>query len=680
MSTDAPATTAEVALQELGAARRLRDLRDAKRKLKKQFGDLQEQLEPVDKLLREFGSSPLARQHADSLQETHTSVLISFTLMLNYMNRITQSVKQPDILCLLTTFRDMALRYYTQFERTLLEALAKQDLLMQDADQIIQQIETMMVGEADHPAALRTGKDLLTESRAAAEKELKALLEKFPTLLQSALNKLKEEWQRLNAIAVADKEIKKNEKLIPTLDLVVEAARFSVGIDVSRIAVVPGDAFALQFYAYLRNFAILTVPIHSVQAPWEWSIFWHELAGEKVRRLEKNTAFEIESIRNNLRLIKDKWNKGDDNYRKTLLDFITRNNQYNEAGYEDTVGMWRNHFSRSVLDDFFSSPRLNWRDLGGFEHQFEQMLENLLSKEKFNQYEQIKADGWCVNWFKELFEDAWSVLAIRDPFINFLKDVLQRHVVEDGRHPPVRIRVQVADKILELMKSDAGLQPPQDIVEAAAQQILRFISLLMAPPMERVFEMTQTIKDPNYWPALRPQLSDFVGSIIGKYIDKWSKVLSGTITLTDTINETSKNSEDFNNELAEAVDFKKSVATSSQQPLDEIQPNLDRLLLDENDKDHAPKDYKKLLDLSFYDLDFLVGENKTFEFTYKVDNKPGKYKITSQGLRDALDAANRFMEGPLSTSGDVIIGKDKYLLTSANLTTLVGKGWVTKIT
>jgi hypothetical protein len=252
-------------------------------------------------------------------------------------------------------------------------------------------------------------------------------------------------------------------------------------------------------------------------------------------------------------------------------------------------------------------------------------------------------------------------------------------VVEDGRHPPVKIRVQVAEKILALMKSEGGIQPPQDIIEAAAQQILRFISLLMAPPMERVFEMTQTIKDPIYWPALRPQLSDFVGSIIGKYIDKWSKGLSGTITLTDTINETSKNAEDFNKELADAVDFKKSVATSSQQPLDEILPNLDALLLDEEDTDKGPKNYKKLLELSFYDLDFLVGDNQTFEFAYKINNKIDTYKITSQGLRDALDAANRFLEGPKAV-GDVVINGLSYLLTQANLTALLGKGWVTKKT
>jgi hypothetical protein len=632
----------------------------------KQFAELQEQFEPITTLLTDLDSTTMLIDLGDgspkySLKQTHTSVLISFTQMLDYMSNTIKTIeqseaieKQKDILCLLQTFRDMALKYYTQFESTLLQELKNQCDLIRDADWVIQRIdEAYADATVAEKSAFNTTKKLLTESRDTAEKEVRRLKDSFPTLMQSALDKLRDEWQRLNTVAAASEVITKNGKLIETLDLVVEAARFSVGIDVSRIAVVPGDAFSLQFYAYLKNFAILTVPIYSVQVPWEWSIFWHELAGEKVRRLEKNTAFEIESIRENLKLIYDKWNKGDEEYRNRLLDFITRNNQYVDPDYEGNVVRTRNnHFGQKKLRDFFTSGRLNWRDLGGFEHQFERMLENLLSKDRFNQYEKIKADGWSVDWFKELFEDAWSVLAIREPFINFLDNILQRHVATDGRHPPVKVRVDVANKILELMSSeDNKIEEPETIEESAAQQILTFISLLITPSMERAFEMTQSVNDsvndPNYWLSLRPLLADFVGSEIGKYIQKWFVGLSGDITLSETIKETSKNAEDFNNKLLEVVDFKKSMSTSSQQPLNELQASYDGLL--QNEKGN-PKDYRQLLELSFYDVDFGYPVGSTALFTFESST----WKVSAVNVVNHTTVFNFLSSKPAETQKDGI--------------------------
>ena len=91
--------------------------------------------------------------------------------------------------------------------------------------------------------------------------------------------------------------------------MAVFSAALSVGIEAERIAIVPGDAFALYFFTYLENFAVLTVPIYSVQAPWEWSIFWHELAGYKVRQLEKDTA--LTAIRENLERLHNLFKKID---------------------------------------------------------------------------------------------------------------------------------------------------------------------------------------------------------------------------------------------------------------------------------------------------------------------------------------------------------------------------------
>lgn len=624
----------------------------------------------IEELLRELDKQVLVGERP--LRWTHNSVNTSFAQMLEYIDTILKAKLPKDIKLLLRTYRKMAPEYFIQFEHSLLEAIEDQRRLSKEAQEVMRQINSRMTDIQDREiiTAMETAKGILQTAGTSANDAENNLKKSFPRLLQNALDKLRREWQRLNAIAIASKTITKDEKLVEALDAVVEAARFSVGTKVDRIAVVPGDAFALQFYAYLKNFAVLTVPIYSVQAPWEWSIFWHELAGDKVRRLEKDTATEIESIREGLKRIHEKWKekKEDEEYRKDLLEFLTRNNQYSDSVYQEKVGKWKNNFSQNYLSDFFSNDRLSWRDLGGLEHQFERMLERLAQKSGFSVYEQLKAKGWCVDWFKELFEDAWSVLAIREPFLDFLEDVLNRHAVEDGRHPLIQVRLDVAKKLLELMNSEEEAKDPETVIESAAQQILKFISLLKAPSLFDVFDIPQ---GSSYWQTFRPQLSDLVGGEIGKYIDTWSTGL----TKDNSRKETREYAEEFIKELSSVGNFSKSLKVYTDQQLNEIKPTNDELLFD---KEGKRKDYKQLLELSFYDVDFAVGQNPIFIFTYNHATVNTAYKITSENLGNALDSSlgyiKHFAAGVL---GDKVnINNIEYLITKENFSTLMNIRWV----
>ncbi len=631
---------------------------------------VQEKEQKIEELLDDLCDEHLTR--------SHNSVKISYEQMRAYINTTffnpdlrAQLPIPKDIRLLLHTFIEMAPEYFTQFELSLLQEISNQRRLSNQAQEVTKQINLRLqdIQDDEISKAMQTAKGILQTTDDTAQREETNLKKRFPTLLQTALDNLKVEWQRLNSVAAASRTITGNEKLIQALDVVVGAARFSVGIKVSRIAVVPGDSFSLQFYSYLKNFAVLTVPIYSVQAPWEWSIFWHELAGDKVRRLEQNTASEIEAIRDGLRAIHTKWQEGTEEYKKKLLDFLTRNNQYPEPMYQETIGKWKNKFAQTKLREFFSNKRLNWRDLGDLEHQFERILENLPQKDSFKYYEEIKAQGWCVGWIKELFEDAWSVIAIREPFINFLEDVLNRHVIEDGRHPRMEIRVAVAKKILELMNSDEELKDPADIIESAAQQILMFVSLLTAPTLARVFEISQAPNDPDSWKTLQPPITDLVGGEIGKYIQRWYEGLSEN----NSHQETSKDAEEFIRELSRVNVFSKSLNTPIEEQLKEVQATYNELLLGD---DQLPKDYKELLKLSFYDVDFNVGQNLTYTFMY-----PGViplFTITSENLSNALDPLlgyiRHFALGVLGNR--VTINNDDYSITEENLHTLVGLKWV----
>jgi hypothetical protein len=104
------------------------------------------------------------------------------------------------------------------------------------------------------------------------------------------------------------------------------------------------------------GYAILTAPIYSVRAPWEWSIFWHELAGYKVRRLTKDS--EIIAIRKNLEFLHQTFTGANSGQRQKkfqadLLAAMTCNNPFDH------------HYLKICLTK--DTPDLS--DLGNFEHQ-----------------------------------------------------------------------------------------------------------------------------------------------------------------------------------------------------------------------------------------------------------------------------------------------------------------------
>ena len=556
------------------------------------------------------------------LSRSHNSVGSSFARMLDYIDKIDMVGTPKDIEFLLTTYRKMAERFYIQYELSLLKEIQEQHNVQKQSDEARKKMEVLTDIKGTY---LET---LLETTHTDAVDEEANLTKIFPTQLQKALDKLRFEWQRLNTIAVASKTITKDKTLIQALEVVVESARFSVGIKADRIAVVPGDSFALQFYSYLRNLAVLIVPIYSVQAPWEWSIFWHELAGHKVHRLEKYTSIEINRIRENLKRFYENYRdpKKTPIDRIKLLETITQNNQYVDPVKQKNLGTRKNNFSQNYLHRVFSGKRLVLRDLGSFEHQFERMLENLPEKfNKFQAYEQIKVDGWCVDWFKELFEDAWSLLAIRDPFIPFLTDILSRHVVTDGRHPLVEVRLKVANELLKLMTSDSvAVKQPETVEESAAQQILKFISLLMAASLD--FEKPNPNNLSDAWQIYRPRLSDIVGSEIGCYISKWSEGLTVNVS-TDA----RKYTKEFIKKLSDEqfIDFIEIFEDEKNQ----LEANYEDLL--------GNKDYRQLLALSFYDVDFGYSTGLTAKFkadgdTWEVsavyvanNSSNGVFKITS---------------------------------------------------
>lgn len=574
-------------------------------------------------------TSRLTSLGSESLSRSHNSVNISFAEMLGYFERFQGVNLKPEISLLLQTYRNMAEQFYMQFELSLLNEIERQrDTQLHSAQVIGKMNDLKDLGKTELETAIR----LLTNAGNTASHEYSDLVTNFPALLQTALDKLKTEWQRLNTIANSSLALGRDDQLLRALEAVVKAAAYSVGIEADRITIVPGDDFALYFFSYMDNFAVLTVPIHSVRAPWEWSIFWHELAGYRVRRLKSNTP--IDEIKVKIKEFHARYKNGDEDKKHELqrvLDVITSNEVERKEGSSNR----RNRFSKRYLTTLLSKKKLVLTDLGTIEYQFERVLENLRLKDKFQAYENIKALGWCVDWFEELFEDAFSVMAIREPFLDFFEDVLRRHASADGRHPSLSVRLQVAKELLRLMNSDVEAEAPATMEESAAQQILKFISLLLVASHQ--FDEQEDYTQSMLKNIVRYNLPEAVGREIGTSIKKWSE---NFLNSKNRVKDAREEAEEFINMFsAEGLEFISIFETRNKK---EILPSHEKMLEGRN--------YKELLSLSFFERDFFTGlDISNVECFVRVGvAEPPQWKQVFQSVE-----SNKIINSLMTNSGEI---------------------------
>jgi hypothetical protein len=149
-------------------------------------------------------------------------------------------------------------------------------------------------------------------------------------LLQQALNKLTVEWERVYGFITATKAKKTTEtkKLISQLSPMIRAAARDVGFSPESFPVVPhfGMAYNLGFFNYTDDFMALNLPITALQSPWEWTIFWHEIAGHKKRLIKKTEVEFLNALRELFAEMKN---------QKKLPVQVT----YSQEGYPDSASL-----------------------------------------------------------------------------------------------------------------------------------------------------------------------------------------------------------------------------------------------------------------------------------------------------------------------------------------------------
>ena len=111
--------------------------------------------------------------------------------------------------------------------------------------------------------------------------------------MQEALDKLVDEWFRVYGIIQSIRGRNSNAESKRIVDLTtpfVDIAMRDVGLKPEEFPVILqfGQSYSMRFSNYSGGFAALSMPLWILGSPWEWTILWHELAGEKVRTLKND--------------------------------------------------------------------------------------------------------------------------------------------------------------------------------------------------------------------------------------------------------------------------------------------------------------------------------------------------------------------------------------------------------
>jgi hypothetical protein len=299
-----------------------------------------------------------------------------------------------------------------------------------------------------------------------------------PKSMQLALDKLVVEWNRVYSViaAIQTSESRAAKKVIAPLTPVIHAAMRAVGLSPKTFPLVLqfGQTYNMGFFNYIDNFRSLSLPLSALKSPWEWTIFWHELAGERVRLLESAwREFEdIMSQASDLNLTKKELDALLDRHFDRLEDDTRR------AALKDAVGKgveadWNgpDRQSSPKTYDIFQDPLQPLIMLS-----FDELLVDILHDFQATDQKAAQRRGWSADWLRELFEDSFSVINFPIDFV-YIFDQLQRRHRDGGkklRHPTRKVRLAVAVflqmQITESM-SDEIAPPDGKRIDAFLQNI-----------------------------------------------------------------------------------------------------------------------------------------------------------------------------------------------------------------
>jgi hypothetical protein len=531
-------------------------------------------------------------------------------------------------------------------------------------------------------------------------------------LMQRALDKLTAEWERVYGFiaSTAAKKTSETREIKNQLAPLIKAAVRDVGFSSDSFPMIPqfGTAYSLGFFNYTDDFMALNLPITALQSPWEWTVFWHEIAGQKVRLLKKtqveflNVVRElfieirrqgelesqaypspIQQMETPHRDVKDQMRE----YLSLVLSLIVPFPQMNALTEKQTSDLIQ-ALTDCVYDDYLDSQNLSnvsltrtrkfiqdlspsRRNLPLLMFSFDDLLSEIMEELRLQQkkrvtetlrkahtealtIEQISKDpkkdllmekllaawdaalsleetlaaqkksldeeGWSADWLEELFEDSFSVLNFDVKFLSVLNRLLHRHTDggKDLRHPPhhVRLVLAAALKLIEcdeaLLNRDLPLQVeefPTGLSSDESNTLNQFYPGTLSVDAlavvwlaaKKFYEMHKRIKGSSEEPdEIIRDAKKVIATAMMKHIDRLDKV-----------ENIAKVADEVLTSLAKAVSPLEKTSQGVVSPFgDSTNPHyvdkIETMLRSRNIiPPYEPLGYRELLDLSFYDVDFL---------------------------------------------------------------------------
>ncbi len=443
------------------------------------------------------------------------STQIYFDELLRHVEKTAGELQDDETLqTLVTLFGEMARRYHLAVSQSLEEAL----LAKQRAFAVLKDDVQKLVEPDELRGEMAAGRQVLVAAAAGRWEAYEALLREAPIVLQESLEKLTREWDRIAKIVAAAQTLE--PELRRALRRVVLVAAAAVGVPAENILIVPGEVPALTFFHYIENFAVLTLPLYSLQAPWEWSIIWHELAGYKVRRLNAEEGrLEIQDSMKEFFLFGGLMGPSDleeedfaqaqySNNPEFLLDLTRKLSSL----FQQVLAEMFPRLTDDERETLFATLQsiLSNAEALSLESQFQAIMGRLVEKFPFTA---VQEQGWTRDWIEELFEDAWSVLTFHDPFIEiFFGDTLgHQRSLDEIRHPPLAIRRQVAAEMnrlgsprrIQVVELGRLSRPERRTIEITAENGAAFAEgdylALSGGGVEWIDEMLKDSNEPLPW-------------------------------------------------------------------------------------------------------------------------------------------------------------------------------------
>ncbi len=250
------------------------------------------------------------------------------------------------------------------------------------------------------------------------------------------LDKLTREWHLIFSIASA---VELGSSYLERFQPYVKQAIEDIGLsdDGRDFLLIPvfGEAFSLVRIRYSSsNIVILNLPISVIHSPWELSVIWHEMAGLKVVEL-----------------------------RDKIKAFLVAHPQQEDilSGEDPMLANGRliaDLFRRIANDEELEKP-------------FLAQVKSAMNMDGGPEF--MQSTAWSQDWFEQLYEDACSVFAFGEEFVEVLSKILsrqERKLTADRKHPDLATRLQVAHRLLALQNGEAP--PPTTNAERLTDELL----------------------------------------------------------------------------------------------------------------------------------------------------------------------------------------------------------------